>query len=422
MTSHASPRILFISHDASRTGAPFCLLHLLCWLKLNTDFNFEILLRNPGPLAELFAQLGPVHVYREPVNLYKLIKQFGFLRAIKPWLRQHFPSLGDTSYETPSFCAEQLLVHVQNYRPSLIYSNTVVNGDLLKLLDSITCPVVSHIHELRNIIDLFGLDNWNNVRKCTDRFIAASPAVKHNLVENYGVASDVIDVVYEFIPVSDVTQATSPSKSMRRQLQISEDGFVVCGSGLDAWRKGTDLFIRVASEVIKHSRRPVFFIWVGGWLSEEEKAKHLSMSNQLGISENIHFTGMVGNPLDYFAIADAFALTSREDPFPLACLEAAALGKPILCFANAGGMPDFVENDAGFIVKQEDCGAMATKITYLIDHPDSTTALGMRAQLKVFERHDVDVGARQILEIISQLINSHRFPIGKSEVAYQDQV
>ena len=40
----------------------------------------------------------------------------------------------------------------------------------------------------------------------------------------------------------------------------------------------------------------------------------------------------------------------EEDPYTLVCLEAAALEKPYVCFEGAGGSPEFVEEDCGFVV------------------------------------------------------------------------
>jgi glycosyltransferase involved in cell wall biosynthesis len=58
----------------------------------------------------------------------------------------------------------------------------------------------------------------------------------------------------------------------------------------------------------------------------------------------------VSNPLDYLSVFDIFALTSREDPYPLVVLEAALLQKPMVCFEKAGGAQDLIETDAGLIV------------------------------------------------------------------------
>jgi glycosyltransferase involved in cell wall biosynthesis len=100
--------------------------------------------------------------------------------------------------------------------------------------------------------------------------------------------------------------------------------------------------------------------------------------------------------------ADVFVLTSREDPYPLVCLEAAALEKPIVCFAGAGGMPEFVENDCGFVVPYLDIAAMGDHVVSLLDAPDLRVVIGRAARRKVSERHDVGKAAPRILEIIER--------------------
>src|SRR5262245_56080071 len=57
-------RVLFISHEASRTGAPIVLLHFLRWFKRNTDIPFMVLVRESrgamGELLQEFDSLGPL--------------------------------------------------------------------------------------------------------------------------------------------------------------------------------------------------------------------------------------------------------------------------------------------------------------------------------------------------------------------------
>jgi hypothetical protein len=49
-TPIAGKKVLFLSHDASRTGAQILLLNLVRWLKINSDISFQIMLRNRGVL------------------------------------------------------------------------------------------------------------------------------------------------------------------------------------------------------------------------------------------------------------------------------------------------------------------------------------------------------------------------------------
>ena len=59
-------RVLFISHDATRTGAPMILLHLLRWLRANTELSFDVLLRDGGELAGEFEQTAQVFYFNGP--------------------------------------------------------------------------------------------------------------------------------------------------------------------------------------------------------------------------------------------------------------------------------------------------------------------------------------------------------------------
>lgn len=113
--------------------------------------------------------------------------------------------------------------------------------------------------------------------------------------------------------------------------------------------------------------------------------------------------GSKPNPLDYFSEFALFALMSREDPYPLVCLEAASLAKPIICFDQAGGEPEFVEDDCGFVVPYLNLDAMADKILLLIKSPDLRDKMGIQAKQKVVSRHHISVAAPQIIEIIRHI-------------------
>jgi hypothetical protein len=96
-------------------------------------------------------------------------------------------------------------------------------------------------------------------------------------------------------------------------------------------------------------------------------------------------------------------LLSTEDPYPLVVLEAAALGKPIVCFAGSGGAPEFVENDCGFVVPYLDLEAVAERIAELIEAPELRKRMGTAARMKVQSRHDVNIAAPQILNFIERV-------------------
>ncbi len=52
-------KVLFITHDASRSGAPMVLLHLMRWLKANQpEITFDILFVKRGVMERDFKALS----------------------------------------------------------------------------------------------------------------------------------------------------------------------------------------------------------------------------------------------------------------------------------------------------------------------------------------------------------------------------
>ena len=97
---------------------------------------------------------------------------------------------------------------------------------------------------------------------------------------------------------------------------------------------------------------------------------------RLGLGDRIKFVGPLEQPAELFAAMDVFALTSREDPFPLVMLEAAAAGVPVVCFAGGGGAPEFVDPDAGRVAPFLDVAGMAAAISDLLERGEERQRMG----------------------------------------------
>ena len=96
-------------------------------------------------------------------------------------------------------------------------------------------------------------------------------------------------------------------------------------------------------------------------------------------------------------------LTSREDPFPLVCLEAAALGISTICFADAGGMPEFVRDDAGFVVPYLDVARAFDSVRLLMKSEELRLRLGRCAAERV-KKHDVAVIGPQVAIVLDKYL------------------
>ena len=364
--------IVFISHDAANAGAQRLLITLIEWLRDAKGVRPKIILRHGGPLVPKFYQLGPV---LEMDSLFS----FDMKRVEQKLIR---------------FCGDS---------NSLIYVNTLVPGDVAKALPALKLPVVTHVHELESAIKRWCVkEDLEVLIGLTEQFIAASPPVAKNLEDTHQIPPERITTVCEFIKCQRENNSPLRRIAVRRQKQLPEEGFIIFGCGTTDWRKGPDLFIEVASQARRLGLNDAYFFWIGTDTGELDELE--AKVRKLHLEDHVVFLGEAQEARSYFAAGDLFLLTSREDPFPLVCLEAADCGLPIVCFDKAGGMPDFVQDDAGYVVPFEDTKAMAEKLIALCFNREERVRRGAIACQRVRARHDISIAGREILQIIDKLV------------------
>jgi glycosyltransferase involved in cell wall biosynthesis len=177
-------------------------------------------------------------------------------------------------------------------------------------------------------------------------------------------------------------------RALRAELGVPADAFVVGGCGSLNWWKAPELFVLAAHRLrVRRPEARVHFVWVGGTVRSAEHERLCHDVDRLGLGGTVHFLGTLPDPHPHFALFDAFLLSSREDSFPFVCVEAAALGLPIVCFERSGGAPELVEDDAGFVVPYLDLDAAADRLAMLMDDPALRHRLGEHAASKTRGRY-----------------------------------
>jgi glycosyltransferase involved in cell wall biosynthesis len=393
-----SKSILFISHEASRTGAPILLRNLLKWISTNTSIPFHIMLMREGVLVEDFANIAPVSVWKND-------------EATRSTVTRGAATLLDSLGIMKGWQQRALRTRLANNNIGLIYANTIASGSLVEELSNFNCPVICHVHELEYLIRHHGgcglHNSFQKIKRHTHHYLAASEAVKRNLIQSHEIFPDQVDVTYGFVgpDCQGFEQSETMNSKIRKELDIPEDSFVIGAAGTIEWRKGPDLFIQLAHKVLsKKLNVPIHFVWVGGKAEGYHFGALEHDIERLGLKAHMHFTGTKQVPFGYFSLFDIFTLVSREDPFPLVMLEAAYLGKPIICFDQAGGGSEFVGDDCGFVVSYLDLESMALKTIELLQSDSLRRRLGEYAAQKVREHHTVEVVAPKILAVIQRFL------------------
>ena len=167
---------------------------------------------------------------------------------------------------------------------------------------------------------------FKQVYSFADVCIAISPRVEEAIRET-GANTEIVKI---YNPIPTERWRNSPEKRAmgRKMLGLKEDEFVVLGVGQLQARKGVEDFIAVA-EALPNAR----FVWAGGRPFKAMTEGIARIDKRIASApSNIQFTGMYNldvMPLVY-AAADMLLFPSFQENCPLAPIEAAACGLPVV--------------------------------------------------------------------------------------------
>jgi glycosyltransferase involved in cell wall biosynthesis len=370
--------ILFVSHYAGRTGAPIALLHILRWLRKKTDLRFEILLRAGGELEKDFALIEKTYLYQ----------------SRKRWLKWNAPLTVNTI--SPR--------ELRDRDYSLVYSNTIMNADLIKSSFADSIPLITHCHEMNYWMNRAGAQEMQYIIKRTNKFIACSmPAAR--CLEQRGAKIGSVEIIPEpFVPSK---KPNHESLKIRRSLGIPDNSFVIISGGEECLRKGKDLFAQLGILLGRKLKIRFDLIWLGSSLAEPFDYWHHSSTEYAGVTGNIHWPGCVKNPEIYLNAADCFVMLSREDPMPLIAIEAGSMGLPVICFESAGGTADWVGlSHGGRVVSYLDIAQVSEAIEEYANKPDLMAKAGALAAEYCMKEFSIDRIGPKVYESLKGLIDS----------------
>jgi glycosyltransferase involved in cell wall biosynthesis len=362
-------KILFVGHDANRAGAQLVLLH---WIKAEAARGHKpyLLLARGGLLLKTYQKYAQVWVWEKgPSQLAKWVKKIPLLKREERINRE--PSIAEI---------KRLIARLQREKFDLILGNTVASLGLMQQLRPLNASFEAYIHELDFSLKMYASkEDMAFLRNDCRRVYAVSAQVQQVLQETYSVLQGNLAILPPIVELPK--QQENRGQEQRKALGIPMDALVVLGCGLAEWRKGTDIFVRVAEQLI--SRNPnLHVVWVG--VGNEPFSADLKAGKAEWDTENrLHLIPKQTITKPYFDMANLFFLSSREDPFPLVMLEAAYAAIPIIGFKGAGGVNDFLASHEELLVKYTEEGQAANKIEAVLAWPlAEREALGLKLKEK----------------------------------------
>jgi glycosyltransferase involved in cell wall biosynthesis len=323
-------RLLLIGHDAFPAGSQMLLLHLGRALRRGFGVQAEFLLLGGGALLDEYEAAAPTQVVSEPARLA------GALAAAA----------------------------ARGFAAAIV--NTAAAAHAVPALAAIGVASTLLVHEMPRLLAEKGLmaAAWAGMMAAR-RVVVAAVAVRDGLM----AAGAPEHAPWLIRPQGCYRPPCPPPEAreeVRRRLGVPDGAPLFLAAGYGDLRKGFDIFLqawRAARRLSGRRRRlekpRVAFCWIGAL----DPAMRTHLAPEIAAAEatgRFFVPGYQDDPAPWFAAADVFLLTSREDPFPSVALEAMCAGLPVVAFEGGGGIPELLESTGGGVcVGMGDAAAMA---------------------------------------------------------------
>ena len=336
--AHRAP-IVVVSHDAHFHGAQRMALTLARTLSERLGYDVEILLCGDGPLRPEFERYGRVHDFFSPSR------------------RPRSAGLSSTNCTTAG--------------ARIALCNTSVVGSTVELL--------AEAGFARRLDDSRAAGahqaTWSRELDCVDcrghadSVVFPAQSRSRSLRGADGPAPDA---------GGGAAAGSAGPESFQRSTRRRADSCCATSSepvrirrSLSAWatrdrRKGLDLFVEAGLALLNSIPRSAD--GVGGTSEAETLAAAEARIAESGSGDRFLFPGLVEEPDVFFAGADVYLMTSREDPFPLVVLHALDAEIPVIGFEGAGGFVELLSRGCGILVPYLDTAAMAAAANRVLTH------------------------------------------------------
>lgn len=206
----------------------------------------------------------------------------------------------------------------------------------------------------------------------SDAHLAVSNDARDSLPPRLRRRTEVI--VHGVVP-AEIERARLRAAEARAALGIADDELlVVTVANLRAQKDYPNLL--AAARRVVDACPQVRFAAIGQGPEEQHVRQHHA---ELGLGDRFLLLGYQPEPLPIVAAADVFTLGSRWEGFPVALMEALALGLPVVA-TRVGGVPDAVRDGVeGRLVPPGDPDALAGALLEVLADGDRRAAMAAAA-------------------------------------------
>ena len=236
-----------------------------------------------------------------------------------------------------------------------------------------------------------------------DLYITVSEKDRQALLRS-NLQSDSIELIYNAVNF-DADSIPSDPDGLRKKFNLPSNSLICTAVGRLVPVKGYDLLIDAIKQIAAQVPQLVCLI-----VGEGECMNDLSTQIEAaGLKDRVILTGYQdrNNVMTILKSSDIFAMPSRYEGTPIALLEAAALGLPILAAAS-GGIPELVtDQEHALLVQPNDPMALATGLLKLCSEHEYARKLGHNAQQRIRSTFDLNTQIQNTFLAYQKALDRH---------------
>jgi len=185
----------------------------------------------------------------------------------------------------------------------------------------------------------------------------------------------------------------------RAALNLPDTAIVAVFMGRLVPIKRVDVLLEAFAAALARAPEMVLVVVGGGECEPDLRAQ----AQALGITAAVRFAGYRADISPILAAGDVAVLSSANEGTPVALIECAAAGMPLVA-TDVGGVRDVVADGTGELVPAGDAAALGDALARIASDPERRRAMGAAAQRHVLARYDaarlvsdIDALYRQLL-------------------------
>lgn len=372
-------KVLFISHEDSKFGAPKSLMELMRTLKDEFEVQPLVLLHSKDDVYDFCKKEGiEAHI----VGHYNIV--CGRKIDIKSYLKLFPKFILNMFYDF--FALIYIKKNIDISTIDIIHSNVTITSLGEKISKLYKKPHIVHLRETaKNVEDYLMVRNQIIMLKSgAESFIAISNFNRDGWVD-HGLDENRIEVIYNGLALKN--EYVSP---------MSPDGDLkIIFSGAITREKGQLILVKAIAMLPKEVLSAIKVDIVG--TGDTEYIRELRcFINKNGLEENIVLKGYVDNISKKYNKYNVGIVASRNEAFGRVTVEYMASGLCVIA-SNSGANPELIiDNENGMLFETDNPESLASKIIYLYENRECISALGTKAYQTAHSKFTTEINAANI--------------------------